>query len=92
MSNHTSFARPNTQTATSRRDLATLRFLGRGIAATTAVAVLGVGSMSAADASSAGVARGVQHVTSTSTSPLPAPTDLPRTGTQIVVSKGVVSR
>ena len=47
-----------------------LKSLGRGIAVSSAVAVMGVGTLSAADASAAGVATGVRHastVTSTTT-------------------------
>ena len=45
-----------------------LKSLGRGIAVSSAVAVMGIGTLSAADASAAGVATGVRHastVTST---------------------------
>ena len=52
-----------------------LKSLGRGIAVSSAVAVMGVGTLSAADASAAGVATGVRHA-STVTSTMNAATSL----------------
>lgn len=60
----------------------TLRSLGRGIAATSAVAVLGIGTMSAAEASSAGVSTGVRYVGSSATDVVkPSPAQVETTST-----------
>lgn len=56
----------------------TLKSLGRGIAVSSAVAVMGISTMSAADASAAGVSTGIRH-TSTVTAANPtaaSPTNL----------------
>lgn len=53
----------------------TVKSLGRGIVVSSAVAVMGVGTMSAADASAAGVATGIRHA-STVTSTTSAATSL----------------
>ena len=63
----------SSQAATSR--FGSLRNLGRGIAVSSAVAVMGIGTLSAADASAAGVATGVRHA-STVTSTTNAATSL----------------
>lgn len=83
----------NTQNTTTSR-FSGLRGLGRGIALGSAVAVMGLGSMSAADASAAGISHGVSHVGSATTDVAkPAATALPRTsGTQLVVRGGKVQR
>lgn len=68
---------PQTTSHTDSR-FGSFKSLGRGIVASSAVALMGIGTMSAADASAAGVSTGVRHSTTTSSTQhlKPAPTDL----------------
>lgn len=54
----------------------TVTSLGRGVAVGSALAVLGVTSLSVADASAAGVATGVRHVTAGAEPAAASPTNL----------------
>lgn len=56
----------NISAAQTTSRFGSLKALGRGIAVSSAVAVMGVSTMSAADASAAGVATGVRHASAAS--------------------------
>ena len=64
----------SSQATTSR--FGSLRNLGRGIVVSSAVALLGVSTMSAADASAAGVATGIRYAGNAAEVVKPAPTNL----------------
>lgn len=78
-------------TRTSR--FSSIRNLGRGIAVASSVAVMGVTSMSAADAQAAGIASGVRHANTATEVVKPAPTSLVMTNnSRYVLRDGKVFR
>lgn len=76
--------------AKSTSRFAGIRGLGRGIALGSVVAVMGLGSLSAAEASAAGIAHGVTYAGSATTNTAkPTPTDLATTRTtQLIIRDG----
>lgn len=78
----------NTNSARTRSTgFSSIRSLGRGIAVSASIALLGIGSISAADASAAGVSTGVRH-TSTATSTTDAAATTTSAATQYALRDG----